>query len=146
MERLFKNSPRILYPRFDSRKRRHVMSKQTNNKACQGSRHYWSLLGGRLTCGGVTSASRRRRLMPAFSHRGHVASRGCNADNVTKMTGGIPYIPPYIALPWAHSKHVFVAAYGRCSEPLDYVAYKHVGKERVRNKRQTAAAFTGLLS
>lgn len=85
MERLFKNSPRILYPRFDSRKRRHVMSKQTNNKACQGSRHYWSLLGGRLTCGGVTSASRRRRLMPAFSHRGHVASRGCNADNVTKM-------------------------------------------------------------
>lgn len=93
--RLFKNSPRILYPRFDSRKRRHVMSKQTNNKACQGSRHYWSLLGGRLTCGGVTSASRRRRLMPAFSHRGHVASRGCNADNVTKMTGGIPYIPLY---------------------------------------------------
>lgn len=83
--------------------------------------------------------------MPAFSNRGHVASRGCNADNVTKMTGGIAYTD--IAFPWARSKRVFVPAYGRRSEPLDYVAaYKHVGKERVRNKRQTAAAFTGLLS
>lgn len=63
------------------------------------------------------------------------------------MTGDIPYILHYIALPWARrSKRVFVPAYGRRSEPLDYVAYKHVGKERVRNKRQTAAAFTGLLS